>query len=148
MFLLECSSEIPIFIVFLVGVGIGPNKSRTIKQVLVPSKYFFDFVRGVYDGDGSSYSYWDKRWRSSFVFYVELASASKDFICWLRKNILKMSGISGHTTGGGKIFTHQLKYAKRESIILLKRMYRPGVVCLSRKRLKNENILGNIGKRL
>ena len=43
---------------------------KKLKSVVMPKKYFFDFLRGHFDGDGSFYSYWDKRWKSSYMFYV------------------------------------------------------------------------------
>lgn len=72
---------------FLNDIGIYPNKSKTIGSVKIPDKYFFDFLRGVFDGDGSIYSYYDKRWRSSFLFYLSFSSASNKFIAWLQKTI-------------------------------------------------------------
>jgi hypothetical protein len=134
---------------FLAIAGITPFKSKTIKDIEVPDQYFFDFLRGVYDGDGSSYSYMDKRWKSSFMFYVGFASASNDFINWLRDSISRLININGHVTMDGKKTTRQLKYAKKESVTLLKRMYySKNIICLSRKRLKNEKILGMIGEQL
>lgn len=70
---------------FLISIGITPAKSKTIGIIKIPKKYFFDFLRGCFDGDGSFYSYYDKRWKSSFMFYLTLASASQDFINWIRK---------------------------------------------------------------
>ncbi|KKQ81675.1 MAG: Intein-containing protein [Parcubacteria group bacterium GW2011_GWF2_38_76] len=134
---------------FLVNIGITPFKSKTMEAVEVPEKYFFDFVRGLYDGDGSSYSYFDPRWKSSFMFYTIFSSASKNHIDWLRNKICRMTEINGHITKDGKHSVYQLKYAKAESVILLKKLYYSNkVICLSRKRLKNEKILGMIGEKL
>jgi len=73
---------------FLLKIGLMPNKTKIIRDVKIPSKYFFDFLRGHFDGDGSFYSYWDPRWRSSFMFYTVFVSASKNHIEWLQKFIL------------------------------------------------------------
>lgn len=54
----------------------------------IPGKYFFDYLRGCFDGDGCFYSYWDPRWRSSHMFYLEFISASKNHIDWLQKKKL------------------------------------------------------------
>ncbi len=70
---------------FLETIGLTKAKSKTIQRVDVPVEFFFDFFRGLYDGDGSSYSYWDKRWKSSFMFYISVASASPNFLIWLTK---------------------------------------------------------------
>lgn len=138
-----------LFYNFLLSTGLTPAKSKTLGSLNTPDQYFFDFLRGVFDGDGTSYSYWDRRWKSSFMFYTEFVSASPMFIGWLRKTIHSHLGILGHITGDGRKLTQQLKYAKRESLKLLRRMYYSrSVVCLPRKRLKLEKTLAIVGEKL
>lgn len=133
-----------LFYRFLNKIGLFPAKSKTIGELSIPKKYFFDFLRGAFDGDGTIYSYWDPRWRSSFMFYVEFISASKKYIDWLRFNLKDSLGIWGHITKSSTVY--QLKYAKKESVKVLRKMYyRPAVPCLSRKRLKSEKILSIVG---
>ncbi len=134
------------FYKFLTSIGLMQNKSKIIGEVLIPDEFFFDFVRGCFDGDGCVYSYWDKRWRSSFMFYMTIASAGRVFIEWMRSEIMNRLGIVGHLTNdkGGTYF--QLKYAKADSLILIKAMYGLDKRCLSRKRLKIEGILCIIGQ--
>src|SRR3989344_1614117 len=112
-----------LFYKFLISIGLTPAKSKTIGSLKIPKKYFFDFLRGVFDGDCSTYSYWDKRWRSSFMFYVQFASASSAFIEWLRSNIERSLHIRGHITSAKGHSTSQLKYAKRDGLKILRRMY-------------------------
>ncbi len=138
-----------IFYNFLLTLGLTPNKSKTLGAINVPKEFFWDFLRGCYDGDGSSYSYWDTRWRSSFMFYTDFVSASKAHIDWLRAEISSRIGISGHISHGKKVSVYQLKYAKSDSLKLLRKMYYSRrVVCLSRKRLKIERILATVGQKL
>lgn len=138
-----------LFYRFLEKIGLMPNKTKILKSVSVPNKYFNDFLRGHYDGDGSSYSYWDPRWRSSFMFYTSFLSASKTHINWLRDKIYTTTKIKGHITKSINSSCYQLKYAKRESVKILKKIYySPNVVCLSRKRLKISRILDTIGEKL
>jgi hypothetical protein len=126
-----------LFYHFLLGIGFTPAKSKTIGVIKIPEKYFFDFLRGCFDGDGSFYSYYDPRWKSSFMFYTTFISASKEFIDWLRKEIHKRVDAKGHVTKDSKGSTYQLRYAKRESLKILKKMYyTTTVLCLSRKREK------------
>src|SRR3989344_1497733 len=73
---------------FLISIGITPKKSKTIGELKIPDAYFFDFLRGHHDGDGTFYSYWDPRWRSSFMFYTEFISASKKHIDWIRNKLV------------------------------------------------------------
>lgn len=64
---------------WLIKLGLTPHKSKTIGKLKIPNKYFFDFLRGVFDGDGSCYSYWDLRWASSFMFYTSFSSGSLSY---------------------------------------------------------------------
>lgn len=132
-----------IFYDFLLSIGLTNKKSLTLKKIDIPPQYFFDFLRGCFDGDGSTYSYWDPRWRSSFMFYLGFTSGSKEFLEWIQKEIQKQIGIIGHITstkrGNG---CYQLKYAKKEAMEIIKNMYYSSdVVCLSRKRKKIEKTL-------
>lgn len=130
------------FYSFLLQIGLMPRKSKIIGAVTVPDEYFFDFLRGCFDGDGSFYSYWDPRWHSSFMFYVSFVSVSIAHIRWLRETNNRLVGIKGHVGDSAKSSVLQLKYAKAESLILLRKMYyNPSVVCLSRKRIKVEKAL-------
>lgn len=127
------------FYKFLLGVGLMPAKTKIISALKIPKEYFFDFLRGHFDGDGTFYSYWDPRWRSSFMFYTEFISASKKHIDWIRDILLKKLKIKGHITKDSKKSTYQLKYAKIESLKLFPKLYyNENVVCLRRKRLKIE----------
>ncbi len=131
-----------IFYDFLLSIGLSPKKSLTISKVKVPDKYFFDFLRGCFDGDGSFYSYWDKRWCSSYMFYLEFTSGSIEYINWLREELRKRLGVKGHITHSKLGNTHNLKYAKKESLEVIKNMYyNPKVVCLSRKKEKIKKVL-------
>lgn len=135
------------FYIFLNSIGIFPAKSKTIAGIRIPKKYFFDYLRGCFDGDGSIYSYWDKRWKSSFMFYVSFISASKNHIDWLQDEIYKHLLIKGHITKDGKGSTLQLKYAKADSLKIINKMYKgKRVTCLSRKKLKIIKILAIVGK--
>ena len=128
-----------LFYRFLLDIGLIPRKTKIIGAIKIPAKYFFDFLRGHFDGDGTFYSYWYSRWRSSFMFYTVFVSASKDHIDWLRGVIFDFVNIKGHITKSVKNSIFQLKYAKAESLKLLPNLYyNKEVICLSRKRLKTE----------
>ncbi len=138
-----------LFYRFLISIGLFPNKSKTLGEIKIPSKYLFDFLRGHFDGDGTFYSYWDPRWRSSFMFYTEFISASRDHILWIRKIIDNLLGIKGHITTNKRSSVFQLKYAKEESLKLLPMLYyNKHAVHLARKREKIEKALKVTGLRL
>lgn len=138
-----------IFYKFLLGIGLMPRKSKILSALLIPDKYFFDFLRGHFDGDGTFYSYWDPRWRSSFMFYTEFISASKKHVLWIQDTIRRFLKISGHITKPQRDSCYQLKYAKADSLRLLPRLYySKKVMCLPRKRLKIEKALAIVGEKL
>ena len=131
-----------IFYDFLLSIGLTPRKSLIMGKLLIPDKFFFDFLRGCFDGDGCFYSYWDPRWKSSHMFYLEFTSASLKHVNWLQKAIEDKIGVRGHITGRKKKLFFQLKYAKKEAMEIIKIMYyNKKVVCLSRKKIKIEKAL-------
>ncbi len=135
------------FYKFLLNIGLMPNKSKKIGAMDITDRYFFDFLRGHFDGDGTFYSYMDPRWKSSFMFYTEFISASKNHIDWLRVKLFSRLKMRGHISKAKKNSAYQLKYAKAESLKLMPKMYYDKqVVCLSRKRLKIRKALRIIGK--
>ena len=138
-----------LFYHFLLKIGLTPAKSKTLGEIIIPNKYFFHFLRGVFDGDGYSYSYWDKRWRSSFMFYLGFVSASQKHILWLRARLNFFLKVKGHITKTKNNSCYQLKYAKFEATKIIRKMYSSKLVmCLSRKRLKIEKMLGIVGEKL
>lgn len=138
-----------LFYKFLLSIGFMPTKTKIIAAIKIPEKYFFDFLRGHLDGDGTFFSYWDPRWRSSFMFYTMFISASKEHILWIRKKLTQSLGIRGSLDVSMYSRAYHLEFAKRESRILLKKIYySPHVICLERKRLKIEKALAIIGEKL
>lgn len=118
---------------WLLEVGLTPNKSKTIGKLMIPDRYFFDFLRGHLDGDGCISAYWDKRWLSSYMFYVRFTSASLKHIEWLKETICRLAGIDGkirHSRG-----LNELAFAKRTSRILFDKMYYSENIPLLRRKL-------------
>jgi len=133
-----------LFYKFLLSIGLTPNKSKTISAIKIPRRYFFDFLRGHFDGDGSFYSYWDKRWRSSFMHYLQFVSASEKHILWMKAKLFKKTDCTGHISKGKNSSVYQLRYAKHESLKILKKMYYTNtVLCLSRKKDKINKALNS-----
>src|SRR3989344_7610654 len=139
---------------FLLDIGLMPNKSKILGALAVPDEYFFDFLRGSFDGDGSFYSYFDPRWKSSFMYYLNFTSASFTHIDWLRETLHRLLGVRGHISkmggeGKSRNFIANLRFAKKESLLVLNAMYSTyGGIHLSRKRLKIERALRIVGKSL
>lgn len=131
---------------FLLSIGLTPKKTHTLGPITVPDPYFFDFLRGHFDGDGSFYSYHDTRWKKSFMFYLSFVSASRAHISWIQKTLRKRLGVNGYLTHAKGQSVIQLRYAKTETQVILQKMYaKKGAICLSRKRLKIEKALRIVG---
>ena len=123
---------------FLWEIGLRPSKSKTISKLAIHDEYWIDFIRGVFDGDGSFYGYNDRRWKSSFMFYLTFTSASLDFLQFIQsKNIDLLQLGSGSLRPGKRAYI--LSYAKTDTIKLAACMYHDiQQPHLSRKRLKYE----------
>ena len=139
---------------FLLSIGLMSNKSKVIGALAIPDEYFFDFLRGSFDGDGSFYSYFDPRWKASFMYYLNFTSASLPHIDWLRETLNRFLGVKGHISKNGGIEKSRnvicnLRFAKKESLLVMNAMY--STLCpvhLSRKRLKIERALRIVGESL
>lgn len=126
-----------LFYRFLESIGLTAAKSKTISSVSVPQEYFLDFLRGYFDGDGSSYSYFDPVYAKSYRFYVSFTSASPKFLDWLKAGLHEKLGIKGHVSHNRNTPYAQLKYSKKEAIILTEGIYyAENLPCLRRKHLK------------
>lgn len=131
---------------FLLSIGLMPNKTKIIKELVIPDKYFSDFLRGHLDGDGYTYSHWDNRWKSSFRLYTIFMSASLTHLQWIQRKILELYGVSGKLNFYGRS-VYYLVFAKIKSTILLRFLYyNNNVTCLKRKLFKIESALGIIDR--
>ncbi len=127
-----------VFYKFLNKIGLTSKKSRTIKSVKVPPGYFPDFLRGLFDGDGTFYTFWDRRWPNSFGYQISFASASSNFIKWLKNILSKNYGVKGFIRKGDGVFN--LRYVKGDSRKLFSAMYSNNkILFLKRKYTKMTN---------
>jgi hypothetical protein len=112
----------------------------------VPNEYFADFFRGCIDGDGSIVTYTDRHHAAKnpqYVYerlYMSVVSASEPFMRWLQTVVHEMTDATGDVTVRLPACSHhhpiwRLRYAKKESLRLLRWMYYAAdVPCLARKR--------------
>lgn len=125
---------------WFLGIGLMPAKSKRLKSLKIPMKYFADFLRGSLDGDGNIRVYKDSVYPNSQRIYIRFYSASKKYIHWLRKTIHSSLRIKGRIGEAPRIFI--LTYAKNESLKLLPYMYYSDAVPLLERKYKLvENIL-------
>lgn len=136
---------------WLLGIGLTPAKSLTLGPLAVPDEHFADFLRGCIDGDGSILRYVDRYHvakNESYVYerlYVSLVSASRRFLEWMQATSRKLIGVNGSINVKTKPHSrpvYVLRYAKRESMLVLRFMYYAAdVPCLARKRATAEQFL-------
>ena len=129
---------------FLLSLGLTPAKSKTLGPLLIPVEFFADFLRGCIDGDGNI-SVSNHPESQHFQLRVRLASASVQFLYWIKGEIAKNFNITGGWIQdlGQKGLNYYLAFGKSDSIIILKRIYYPGVSSyLSRKYLIGNKFLG------
>jgi hypothetical protein len=121
-----------IFYRWLLSIGLMPNKSKRIKKLTIPDKYFADFLRGHLDGDGSIRVYQDPVWKNSQRLYVVFTSASMAHLQWLHDRIDTLVGIKGFIRANLRVYS--LTYSKRASLQLLPYLYHSqNIPCLERK---------------
>lgn len=126
---------------FLNNAGITPAKSKSIVKVDIPDGFYRDFLRGFFDGDGTVYSFWDRRWRSSLMYYTEFTSASLPFLEWLHQMNIESAGVNSGKIKNG-IRALKLTYAKRDTQILYEFMYYANdLPALNRKKEKFTELL-------
>lgn len=113
--------------------GLIPAKSSIIEYPSIPQEYQHDFIRGVFDGDGSVYI--SSKYKDKNYLGVTIVSGSKNFLIDLQKqlifnhiecNLLKDSRPENHT--------YLLKIYKQQSIVkFFNYIYKNSSICLQRK---------------
>ena len=123
----------------LLKLGLTERKSKTIIFPKVPKKYFADFLRGYFDGDGGVWIGPKNKNQNSknYIISTFFTSGSEKFLLSLRK-ILGEKGIFGGSLVK-KERGFDLKYSVKDSLILCKIMYNSKCsLFLDRKREKFE----------
>ncbi len=118
---------------FLVSLGLTKNKSKTIGKLKIPKKYFSHFLRGCVDGDGNIDIYSHKE-STQKQLRIRLASASLTFLIWIFEEIKKNYGsVGGWVYSPKNKSWHVLTYGKKDSIQILKLLYKNKTLFLERK---------------
>jgi hypothetical protein len=121
-----------IFYRWLLNIGLMPRKTGRLGSLKIPNKYFFHFLRGHLDGDGSFLRYQDPIFPKSERIYIKFRSKNLEHLMWLQSRINSLLKIKGHIAKDGNVFS--LRFAKRASLILLPYLYPTKYVpCLKRK---------------
>ncbi len=117
---------------FLCKIGLKPRKSLSLKKLNIPSKFFPDFLRGLFDGDGSFKVF--KHPESQYdQIRFRIISASPTFLKWLYKEIKReINTIGGFITKTTR--AEELQYGIEDSLKILNCIYySKNIIYLSRK---------------
>jgi len=120
----------------LLCLGLTPAKSKTLIFPVVPRKYFGDFVRGYFDGDGCVYfkKHWiKKRKKKCWIFTSRFTSGSKKFLNSLLDELRKQGVRGGFIVN--KKRGYELVLSRHDSVALYNIMYNNTLksFCLKRK---------------
>ncbi len=110
-----------------------PNKSLILKGLVIPDRFFRDFLRGLIDGDGGIL-----RWVHTTNFreqwVLRIASGSREFLEWLKDRIEDIFKTKGKIYQESIRRTQfRLKYGKMAARKILENYYYKDVFGLKRK---------------
>lgn len=109
----------------LLRLGLFPNKAKRLNLPTIPKKYFPDFIRGYFDGDGCvSFGFYSRRHRKNKVHILttRFTSGNKKFL----ENLLMALKINLHLKGGfitAKKNAFDLVFSVRDSFRICQYMY-------------------------
>lgn len=128
-------------------LGFKENKTKSMVIPHVPKKYFPDFVRGYFDGDGNVWVglIHKERSKQSFSISCSFTSCSSDFLFILRARLKNLGLING-TIRKYKDNYYRLTYSILSSLKLYYFMYNESVssdssLLLERKRVVFEKFI-------
>lgn len=116
---------------FLESIGLCSKKSKILKKLKIPQRFFSDFLRGLFDGDGTfgTFNHPESQYPQ---LRLRFASASKQFIRWLYQEIKRELNTKGFIADGKR--DENLTFGISDSLKLLNYIYySPNIICLSRK---------------
>jgi hypothetical protein len=129
-------------------LGIFPNKSLNIRFPDVPDAFLVDFVRGVFDGDGSVF--FEKR-SPSLPLRASFVSSSKEFIEALERKLftLDLPKRTLYQQKTKNTVSYMIRYAHADSIRLFNLLYSQNTIkkglFLARKYDKFLSGMGRVG---
>ncbi len=131
------------FYKFLENIGLTKNKSRTLRPLKIPEKYFKDFLRGVIDGDGNIQETVHTG-NGNIQWVLRIVSASPHFLPWLENVIKKAFGVDGRfhvNKSPGRNPLYILKYGKFAAKIILRGCYYKNALAMERKLKKAQKCI-------
>jgi intein/homing endonuclease len=116
---------------FFCSIGLSPRKSLILKQLDIPMKFFPDFLRGLFDGDGNFNIFRHPESQYDQIRF-RITSSSPQFLRWIHQITKNELSVKGFISRAGR--SECLEFAIEDSLKILKYIYySPTVVRLSRK---------------
>ena len=127
------------------NIGFNERKTESLAVPNIPKKYFNDFVRGYFDGDGHVWvGYIHKeRKTKTLVINTGFTSCSKEFLEILNKK-LKIFGVSKGAIRQGNGNSYRLTFSILSSLKLCNFMYNnlgSSKLFLERKKIRFEKFI-------
>lgn len=116
---------------FLLSIGLTAHKSLTLGPLSIAEEYFYDFLRGLIDGDGGIQR-WIHKSNKMEQWNLRVCSGSKKFLEWLSNKIKVILGVKGGLYDEGKN-RFRLKYGKMAARVIISRCYYKDAFGLKRK---------------
>jgi len=113
------------FYYFLKNIGVYPQKSLTIHELDIPDKYFWHFLRGEIDGDGSFI-------KNNNFYNLEIYSGSKLFLKYINKKINTFLFIDKNINKASGCY--KLSYNLEDTVKIVPKLYNNTKYYLTRKK--------------
>jgi len=126
----------------LMGLGVIPRKSLTLKFPDIPNEHFRHFLRGVIDGDGNV-RYLNRK--VSPYFEITISSGSFKFCQGFVKSVKEMIGVEANIRKV-KCNTHIMQYSCSRGEQLAEFVYSNANIFLERKYLPYKNNVLEVDK--
>ena len=126
------------FYKYLLSIGLTQRKSLTLGKIAIDTAYFFDFLRGVIDGDGSI-STWIHRTNSHRQWSLRIVSGSPEFLQWLKNEIENRFEVKGRMhiyQREDRNNLYLIKFGKLAAKIIIGSIYYKDCLSLQRKNLQ------------
>ena len=125
-------------------LGIVQNKTFTLGRFdFIPKEYELDFVRGVFDGDGSVGRQCGEKCKNNHQIRVRFFSASKEFLTYI-KNVLTQNGLTDvkiYQDLKRKTNFYYIIYSTNDSINFYNKIYNGASIYLDRKKEKFDELV-------
>jgi intein/homing endonuclease len=118
-------------------LGFCIQKAKTLGMPDIPEIYFWDFIRGYFDGDGNVWTgiVHKERKKKTRVLQIALTSASSLFLVNLLEALRKNGGVTGSLYSPPDGSFTRIMFNTRDSLKIFKMMYnRETKLFLSRKK--------------